>query len=248
MGEGMDYNTEAGAGNGPPPVHAPPPAGAGAGAGMAMKNPLSQQEQQAYDLRHEKRRSRQRKCLCCCGVCCAILVVIVVLLIILVFTVFRQRDPQIHVDKVTLQGLSVNLGNIFTDPNLSVDVVLVTTVSVKNPNYASFKYKNSTAYIYYQGIEIGESTVSPGEVRARRTAQLTTGTNVHISGSIINGQLTSDVAAGVLPVVTTVQIKGTAKILNIFSVSNVKSTANCTVDIFIANQTQSFHCDYKVKL
>lgn len=251
MGEGMN-NMERAAGNGPPPTRAPPPPGTVAGAGAAaMKNPLADRQQpqeQPYNLRHEKRRSRQRKWLCCCGVCCAIAVVIVVLLIILIFTVFKQRDPKIHVDSVTLQGLNVNVGNVFTNPDLSVDIGLLTTVSVKNPNYAGLKYKNTTAYIYYQGIQIGTSPVPAGEAKARKTTQLSTGTTVHISGSIINGQLTKDVAAGVLPIVTTLQIKGTAKVLNIFSVKNVKTTANCTVDVFIANQTQTFHCDYKVKL
>lgn len=207
------------------------------------KNPLFREP-----INTDKKRSRRKKLLCCCGVCCAITVVIIVLLIILVFTVFKQRDPTIHVDSVLLQGLNVNVGNIFTSPNLSVDMDLLTKLTVKNPNYAGFNYHNTTAFIYYQDVDIGNSPVPAGKVKARATAQLTTSTNVHISGSVINAQLTQDVAAGVLPIVTTVRITGTAKILGGLSINNVRTSAHCDINIFLANQTQTFHCDYKVKL
>jgi LEA14-like dessication related protein len=205
-------------------------------------------ENQEYPYKAERRRQRKRRLLCCCGICTAIAIVIIVTIIILIFTLFKQKNPTIKVDSLTLRGLNVNLGNVFTSPNLEVDLDLLTKVTVKNPNYAGFNYKNTTAYIYYQGIDVAESAVPAGKVKSRSTGDLNSTTSVHITGSILNAQLLNDVNAGALPLVTTIQLQGTAKVLGFISVKNVRTSANCSLLVYIANQTQSYHCDYKTKL
>ncbi|OAE24297.1 hypothetical protein AXG93_1052s1200 [Marchantia polymorpha subsp. ruderalis] len=168
------------------------------------------------------KRSRKKCVLCCCGICTAVIVLVIVILIILAFTVFKPKDPELTVNSVTLNGLDVNLANILTSPNPSVGIDLDTKVTVKNPNYASFKYRNTTAYIYYHGKEIGDSSIEAGEIKSRSSAQLDLPVSVKITGDLFNSNLTTDLLSGILPVATRVEIRGTANFLNIIKLKNAR--------------------------
>ncbi|KAL3702213.1 hypothetical protein R1sor_020235 [Riccia sorocarpa] len=192
------------------------------------------------------KRSKKKICLWCCGITTGVIVLVVVILVILLFTLFKPKDPKLTVESVVLNGFSFDISNLLSP---RVNVSLDTGVSVKNPNYASFKFRNTTAYIFYHGKPIGESSIPAGEIKSRGTAHLTVPVDVFITSSLLNANLTNDLAAGVFPVSTQVEIRGTANFLNIVKLKNARSISNCNVEIFLSNQTlKSVDCDNNLKV
>ncbi|KAL2649748.1 hypothetical protein R1flu_017876 [Riccia fluitans] len=205
---------------------------------FAVPSPMRQQK--------AAKRSRKKCCLWCCGITTGVIVLVVVILVILGFTVFKPKDPKLRVDSVVLDSFSFDLSNLL---NPKVNVSLDTKVSVNNPNYASFKYRNTTAFIFYHGKEIGESSIPEGKIKSRGTVQLAVPVSVFISSNLLNANLTTDLTSGVFPVSSQVEITGTANFLNIIKLKNARSTSHCDLEIFLSNQSlKSVDCDNKFKI
>ncbi|KAL3682066.1 hypothetical protein R1sor_000088 [Riccia sorocarpa] len=189
---------------------------------------------------------RKRSVQICCGVTTALLVVVIILILILSFTVFKAKNPRITVTGMALQSFSANV-----DPSLKsvhLDVSLHLNVSVRNPNIASFKYENSSTYLFYRGKEAGSAAIPAGEVKAKQTVKFSTFLQIQALQLMIDANLTNDLAANVIPVSTYSSIQGRLNVINIFK-RHAVSTSTCTANIFITNTTlRDFNCVYSLKI
>ncbi|KAF5744398.1 hypothetical protein HS088_TW08G01003 [Tripterygium wilfordii] len=175
-------------------------------------------------LRQQK--TRRRRCLKICGCISAIvLLTIIILIVILIFTVFRVKDPVIKMNNITVTQLEL-INN--TIPRPGVNMSLIADVSVKNPNYASFKFKNTTTTLYYHGLVIGEARGPPGQSKARRTARMNITVDIIPDRLLSAPNFTQEISSRVLDLNTYSRIPGRVKILAIIK-RRIMVKMNCTL-------------------
>ncbi|KAI4315481.1 hypothetical protein L6164_028282 [Bauhinia variegata] len=159
-------------------------------------------------------RFRRRRQIQCCGCITAILLILIVTILVLGFTVFNVKEPELTMNGITLVNGTL-LGN-------NTGITLVADISVKNPNSYSFRYRNSTTTISFDGTAIGEGRIPAGKAKARRTVRL----NVTVANLGIPSLLRDD---RVLNISTYTRVDGKVKMLYLFNKRVVVKT-NCTVD------------------
>ncbi|XP_068316527.1 late embryogenesis abundant protein At1g64065 [Pyrus communis] len=208
----------------------------------AAIHPSSDADEAAFHLK----KVRRRKFIKCCGCITAVILIQAVVIIILAFTVFRVKEPKIKMNKVTITRLELINNN--TAPKPGSNMSLIADVSVKNPNFASFKYTNTTTTLYYHGVVVGEAHGAPGHAKARRTMRM------NITVDMITDRLTSDpnlradFNSGLMTMSSYSRIPGRVKLLNIIK-KHVIVKMNCTMTVNISSQAiQEQKCKRKVKL
>ncbi|XP_047978074.1 late embryogenesis abundant protein At1g64065-like [Salvia hispanica] len=188
---------------------------------------------------------RRRRLLRCCGCVGAVLLIQAVVIVILIFTVFKVKDPVIRLNGVTVDRLDLINGT--TTPRPGSNMSLTADVSVRNPNYASFKYPETTSSLYYRGTEIGEARGPAGRARARRTARMNV--TVEVIADRVTGQpeLGSDINSGVLTLGSYTVVGGKVKVLMVKK--HVRVTMNCSLTVNLTTQAiQDQKCKRKLKL
>lgn len=184
----------------------------------------------------------QRKYVMCCGCVSALFLIIAVTAIVLGFTVFHVKGPRIKMNDVTIQRLEITNGTLRSDTN----VTLLADVSIKNPNVASFKYRNTTTRVYYNGNEVGQGRAPAGVAKARRTMRMNMTVDI-VPGeiSVVPGFM-KEVASGKLTVSTYTKIQGKVKILMVNK--NVVVELNCSVTYNFASKGIERDCKQRVSL
>ncbi|KAF2313393.1 hypothetical protein GH714_010740 [Hevea brasiliensis] len=99
----------------------------------------------------------QRKCIKCCGCFIAFLLILAVTVLVLFFTVFHIKDPVVRMNTLTLDLEPLLLPNGSFSSRTDTNVTLLADISVKNPNFASFKFNNGTTTVLYGGTVVGEA-------------------------------------------------------------------------------------------
>ncbi|GLJ54168.1 hypothetical protein SUGI_1160810 [Cryptomeria japonica] len=210
------------------------------GAAMSVEEKIEQEQ----ELR--RRTRRRRWMVCCCGTSLATVLVVALVCVILAVTVFKVRNPKVIVKSVSLDQFQWNmdlLGGKF-DLNVTLDMSL----SVKNRNRASFKYGNSTAQLFYRGINCGEAQIPAGKVGADRTMEMNTTVTILADRVISSPHIVNDILSGFLPLSTSTSISGRVNLLNIFK-HHAISSSFCNMTIAIVNRTiHSEKCSYGFKL
>ncbi|KAF5731758.1 hypothetical protein HS088_TW18G00443 [Tripterygium wilfordii] len=179
------------------------------------------------------RKIRRRRCLKICGCITAlVLLTIITLILVLVFTVFRVKDPVIKMNNITVTQLEL-INN--TIPRPGVNMSLIADVSVKNPNYASFKFKNTTTTLYYHGLVIGEARGPPGQSKARRTARMNITVDIITDRLLSAPNLTQEISSGLLDLNAYSRLPGRVKILVIIN-RHITVKMNCTLSFNLTSQ------------
>ncbi|KAL0339465.1 UNVERIFIED_CONTAM: hypothetical protein Sangu_1468600 [Sesamum angustifolium] len=195
--------------------------------------------------RSRRHRDRRRRWVKCCGCIGAVVLVQAIVVVVLIFTVFKVKDPIIRMNAVTVERLELIAGT--TTPRPGSNMTLNADVSVKNPNYASFKYQNTTTALFYRGSEIGEARGPPGRARARRTMRMNITVDVMTDRVLSQPDLRSDVNSGLIAISSYTRVGGRVKMLIIKK--HVTVTMNCTITINATSQAiQQQKCKRKVKL
>ncbi|KAI5073021.1 hypothetical protein GOP47_0011034 [Adiantum capillus-veneris] len=183
------------------------------------------------------------------GGCCVCLVVLLGLVIlILAFTVFKAREPVISVEQVELGSLALPSSGLNIS-DLHLNLSLNVGVSVYNPNHASFRYSNSTSYMFYRQLAVGQASIPAGKIGARATQILHSTIKLNASSSLLlEPHLFSDLAAGSFPMSTYALVSGRVNVLNIFK-HHARASSVCTMAIDIASRSvQNMTCSSHVKL
>lgn len=203
---------------------------------------LSSDDDEVAKLLHGLRR---RRCIKCCGCVAAIILVHVVVVVILIFTVFEVKNPVIKLNGITIEKLELVNG---TTPRPGVNMSLTADVSVKNPNYASFRYRNTTTTLFYRGTVIGEARGPPGKARARRTVSMNMTVDIIPDTLMSNPSLQTDYSSGIMPLSTYSRIPGRVKILRIVK-KHVVVKLNCSISVNITSRSiQEQKCKRHVNL
>ncbi|KAG2720460.1 hypothetical protein I3843_02G027800 [Carya illinoinensis] len=196
-----------------------------------------------------KQKTRRKRCMIkCCGCIVASVLILVAVILILIFTVFRVKDPTVKMNRISVTRLElINRMTLVFGVNMS----LAADVSVKNPNVASFKYKNTTTTLFYRDMVVGEVQTPPGKAKARRTMHLNVTADIVVDRLMSQSNvpdLLADVRSGLLTVGTYSIIPGRVKMLSIIS-KHVVLRLNCTVTVNISSLTiQDLDCKRKVSL
>ncbi|KAL3615676.1 hypothetical protein CASFOL_041337 [Castilleja foliolosa] len=199
-----------------------------------------------YDESSSPRKTRRRRqWVKCCAIAAALLLIKAAVIVALIFTVFKVKDPVIQMNGVAVERLDLVSGT--TMPRPGSNMTLNADVSVKNPNYASFRYQNTTTAIYYRGVVIGEARGPPGRARARRTMRMNVTVDVMTDRVISQPGLGSDISSGLLTMSSYTVVGGRVKILMIRK--HVTVRMNCSMTVNISSQAiQQMKCRRKVKL
>lgn len=176
----------------------------------------------------------------CCGVTALIIVILVVVAIILFFTVFKPKQPDITLRSVTLQNLK-----FFPFPFL-LNVSLAITVRVDNPNYGSFKYKDSTTYVTYHGTDIAEGPIESDTIPARGKHDISTIVEIEGDKMVLNPSFGGDFAAGIYNFTASTTLHGKATALKILKIK-VKSINTCDISLVPLTANVTAVCTSKLK-
>ncbi|KAJ7239231.1 hypothetical protein O6H91_04G104000 [Diphasiastrum complanatum] len=189
---------------------------------------------------------RRRPCLICLGVTVTIVVILVIILIILFFTLLKAKDPRIKVNSLLLENFQAALSLPTFQP--AITLVLSLNVTINNPNRSSFKYNNSTSYLFYHGETVGEAPIPAGQISALGKQTLVTLLHIQADRFLLNPNLLPDVTLGILPISSQTILSGRVKLLKLIK-RHATSTTVCDIVVSITNRTISnLQCNYKVKL
>lgn len=187
---------------------------------------------------------RRRRCLQCCGCTTAVLLILAIIIVVLAFTVFKARDPTVRMDSVSIRSLSFSVNNVLRP---SLNMTLAASLSVKNPNYVSFKFTNTTTVINYGGNTVGVARSPPGNAKARRTMKMNMTVDVIPEQIVTVNGLARDLLSGALTVTSVTEISGRVKIVGIKKHVDVRMECQITVNI-TSQQIDLLDCDRHVKL
>ncbi|KAH7533042.1 hypothetical protein FEM48_Zijuj04G0088000 [Ziziphus jujuba var. spinosa] len=183
--------------------------------------------------------SRSRVLKLCCGLSTIFLIIIVVVLTTLSLTIFRPKQPAITAHPVGLENLHFSI----TEVNITIEMV----ITIDNPNYVSFKYKNSTAYVTYHETVVAEVPIVEQLVPAHANLSITTSADFMMSKLILNPYFFNDFASGCLNFNSTAILHGEASLLKIFKL-HFKASSWCGILFFVNSKHVESNCKNKLKL
>lgn len=175
-----------------------------------------------------------RKCLNCCACTTAVFVILGVVTLVLMLTVFKVKDPELKLNYVTIKGLE---GINPLNPLSTVNLTIIADLSIKNPNVASFKFKNATTSVYYEDVLIGEVRTPQGIAKARRTFQMkaTIDFMLEIEDIVRVPRFLGDLMTGSLPVSSQTSIRGKVEMIKIIK-KTVGVRMDCTLKYIVAKE------------
>uniref|UniRef100_A0ACD5X0Q6 Uncharacterized protein n=1 Tax=Avena sativa TaxID=4498 RepID=A0ACD5X0Q6_AVESA len=197
---------------------------------------------QPLTLSAAHRQRRRRRCLL--GTLGALLAIAVVLLI-LFLTVLRVRDPTIRLVSTELTGVAPRFA-LLPAPSLRLNVTLLLTVSVHNPNPASFAYaEGGHTDLSYRGAHVGDAEIGPGAVPSRGDAEVRLALTLQADRFLAAGdarQLAEDVEGGALPLDAATRVPGTVVLFGLFR-RHAVAYSECSLVFAVAEmRVQSHQC------
>jgi hypothetical protein len=210
-------------------------------AGASVK-PTSDEEEAVTAVNHKK-SIRHQRCIIYSGCCAAFTVILAVVIIILFCTIFKVKQS-----KITLLNIKINgLNDVVKVSSSSTNFTFSSDFSIKNPNYASFKYNNFTTSLIYYGTNIGEAQVPHGNAKARKTTLVNVTIDVVLNDAIKKSSyLVADGLSGLFNISTYADITGKVIVLGIYK-KQVEIKSNCSFSYDILTQeTVEKHCKSQV--
>lgn len=176
----------------------------------------------------------------------SLLILFVLILLILGLTLFKPKHAITTVNSVKVNGMRVALDvpQLRVDFNVSLDIDL----TVKNPNRVSFRYANSSAFLYYRGLIVGEVAIPAGKISSGETKGMNVTLVLMADQLLSDSNFYSDIVSGTLPLKTSTRISGTVIVMKVFK-HHVVSYTYCDVLVNVRNSTVgNSNCVYKTKL
>jgi LEA14-like dessication related protein len=149
----------------------------------------------------------------------------------------------------------VGLAPRLTFPALSIqlNVTVLLTVSVHNPNPASFTFlSGGHTDLTYRGVHVGDAEIDPGRIPSKGDGEvkmaLTLQADKFVSSGGAMAQLISDVEAGSLPVDASTRIPGRVAVFGVFK-RHAVAYSDCSFVFGIAEMgVRSQQCSDHTKL
>ncbi|KAF0919073.1 hypothetical protein E2562_028293 [Oryza meyeriana var. granulata] len=187
---------------------------------------------------------RRRRCVIWCGGCCVTSAVVVgIVILALALTVFKVKDPELTMNRVTLEDFGTDLG---TERHpVSVNATLNADVSIKNPNVASFRFDRSETEFYYAAETVGVAYAPDGEVGAGRTVRMNVTLDVLADRISPKVNLTYLIFGQDYNLTSYTEISGRVNVLGIYK-RNLDIKMNCSITLevgaFSTVQSKSTDC------
>ncbi|KAF7811139.1 late embryogenesis abundant protein [Senna tora] len=99
-----------------------------------------------------------------------------------------------------------------TELNVSLGVV----ATVKNPNYGSFSYGDSTTSVFYRGNEVAEGPIHGDTIPSHGEVNVSTTLDVTADKFAKDPNFFNDVKSGVVNLTSSTTLHGKVKILSLF--------------------------------
>lgn len=193
------------------------------------------------DYYPESKTMAARKGLRICSIVSAIFLIIAATVILtLFFTIFKVKDPDVSVHPVGLENIQ------FFSPNSST-VPLGMVITIVNPNYGTFKSKNSTGYLKYHDTVVAKVPLERKIIPARGMINVTTSAEL-MSGKLIDDQkFSTDVEDGSFNLTAMAILPGKVHMLKVFK---LKAAINisCDISFNISSLATDSSCITKIKL
>ncbi|XWS19451.1 hypothetical protein CRYUN_Cryun31cG0017100 [Craigia yunnanensis] len=183
-----------------------------------------------------------RKWKICCAVSAILFIIIVVVLVTLCFTLFKPKDPKIIPQSVTLENF-----HLVVFPDIKGNVSLGLVVTIDNPNYGGFKYKNSTAYINYRGNLVAEAPIENDSIPARAKHNISTTVILFADKLAADPNFLNDFFSGVFNFTSSTILHGKTNVFNILKLK-ASSSSSCNISILVQTQSADFVCKSKIRL
>ncbi|KAF7043361.1 hypothetical protein CFC21_052727 [Triticum aestivum] len=197
---------------------------------------------------HHQARRRCRRCLVATT---AVLLALAVVLAVLFLTVLRVRDPTIRLVSTQFVGAAPRFALLPT-PSLHLNLTLLVTVSVHNPNPASFTYAGGGhTNLSYRGAHVGDAEIDPGAVPSRGDAEVRVALTLEADRFVAAGdvrQLAEDVESQAMPLDAATTVPGTVLLFGVFRRSAVAYSECRLVVAVMGMRVQSHECNSRTKL
>ncbi|KAL6642170.1 hypothetical protein ACP70R_020351 [Stipagrostis hirtigluma subsp. patula] len=193
-------------------------------------------------------RNARRRRLCACHlVTLAVLLALAATALVLYLTVLRVRDPTARLVSARLAGVAPRLS--FHPRSVQLNVTLLLTVAVHNPNAASFAYTSGHASLTYRGASVGEAELVPGRVPSRGDGEARLAVTVQADRLAAHfAQLVADVERGSVAMEASTIIPGKVTILGVFK-RHAVTYSECRFVFGVAElKVRSQECNGRTKL
>lgn len=187
-------------------------------------------------------RHNRRGLKICCGVTAIMIVIIVIISATLALTVFKPKDPEIDARAVGIQNIQLSLF-----PKLSVNATLDMEVTIKNPNYGSFKFENTTANVDYHGDIVAKFPMGSQNVPARGQVSLRALVSVMGDKLVSNPFFMGDFGLGSLNFTSDSALHGKVTVWNVIKVKATAYSA-CEISVFVATRNVISTCKSSIKV
>ncbi|CAI9087802.1 OLC1v1021975C1 [Oldenlandia corymbosa var. corymbosa] len=177
----------------------------------------------------------------CCAITTILVIIIVVVAVVLFVTVLKPKKPNLTTKSVTLDNIRLEVLPIF---RLNVTLGIVVTVD-NHRNYGSFKYDNSTVFVYYRKIQAAQAPVQADTIPARARHDVSATVTVVGDNLFPDPSFWVDLNSGVLNFTSSVSLHGKATAWKILKVKLTTFTT-CNISVFIATQNASSFCQSKL--
>lgn len=191
-------------------------------------------------------KRKPKKCCKCLKIFSCILLLIIIILIAVVlfckYYIFKIRLVQLTARSTTLESLSYSITPIM------LNLVMGVNISIKNPNYAGFKYQSTNTTFFYHGIDTGMSPMPAGVVKSRSSKTLYTTVYINATTMINSQFLLPDLISGQIPLSTRTYMVGKVILFsNVKFHATVLTACNVTVNL-IPRTTTTVACTKDVKI
>ncbi|MBA0689932.1 hypothetical protein Goari_007633 [Gossypium aridum] len=197
-------------------------------------NPLAPSNDEESITAHSKDQNRKKQMTCLLYIILfAVFQTGIILLFVLVF--MRMTNPKFRVRS----GSFIDTFNVGTEASPSFDLRMNTQFMVKNTNFGRFKYKDGTVTFAYKGIPVGNAMIEKGRVGARSTKKVDVVVKLRSNGLSLNtrdNELGSDISSGVLPLTSSVKLKGKIHLMEVIKMKKY-AQMNCSMEIDINSRT-----------
>ncbi|CAN6348815.1 unnamed protein product [Urochloa humidicola] len=191
-----------------------------------------------------------RRCACVCLlVTLAVLAALAITLLVLFLTVLKVRDPTTRLVSTRLAGVAPRLS--FPAMSLQLNVTFLLTVSVHNPNPASFAYDSGGhTDLLYRGAHVGDAEIDPGRIPSRGDGEVKLALTVQADRLAADlAQLVADVESGAVAMEASTRIPGRVSILGGLIKRHAVAYSDCSFVFGVAEmKVRSQQCHDRTKL
>jgi hypothetical protein len=147
----------------------------------------------------------------------AVLLALSTTLLVLFLTVLKVRNPTTRLVSMALAGVAPHL-TFLPAVSLQLNVTLMLTVAVHNPNPASFAYSaGGHTDLTYRGAHVGGAEIDPGVVPSRGDGEVRLALTLQADrfGADL-ARLVADVESGEVAMEASTRIPGRVTVLGVF--------------------------------